>query len=251
MSDDEKRAAVIAPRFLLNYVMKLNQRLGSVAGFIRKDANVADIGSDHGYLPVYLALNNNTRRIIASDISRNSLKAAMRSAEKYGVADKIEFIVTDGMKGMDNTNIDTIVIAGMGGETISKILSEAPWTKTCDIDVILQPQTKVDILCLWLHDNGYRLRGAKLAREKGKTYIIMLVGGIDEYNATQINNEFIPEIELISVLINEKDPLYDSYMSELISKSQKAADGMMQSDANRYAWMNRRIEILTTLRDNV
>ena len=88
----------------MNKTVKLPNRLKTVAGFIEKGASVADIGTDHGLLPAYLAQSGSARRIIASDISSGSLEAARRTAEKYGVTEQIEFIVAPGLDGIGETD---------------------------------------------------------------------------------------------------------------------------------------------------
>ena len=155
--------------------IKLSKRLTAIAGYIEKGSDVADIGTDHGYLPVYLAQNGLVRRIIASDISEESLEAAKRSAAKYGFANKITFINAPGLAGISEHEVDTIVMSGMGGETISGILAEAPWTKHPRVRIIMQPQTKLDIICLWLRDSGYVIQDAELVRDRGRFYVVMLV----------------------------------------------------------------------------
>ena len=157
--------------------IKLSARLQTIADFIEEGASVADIGSDHGYLPVYLALSGKARRIIASDMSAGSLAAARRSAEKYGVSDKIEFVVAPGLSGIgeidsaDATDIDTIVIAGVGGETIIGILEEAlqAWAGK---KLILQPQTKKDELLRYLEETGIEAPETALIRDRGREYTI-------------------------------------------------------------------------------
>jgi len=155
--------------------LRLPPRLVAIAGFIEKGSNVADIGTDHGFLPVYLAQKGFAQRIIASDKSSDSLKSALRSAVKYGVADKISFIAAPGLSGVDEAEVDTVVIAGMGGETIMGILADAPWTKRCGTRLILQPQTKTDKLCYWLNENGYSIRDLTLTQDKGRYYIVLRV----------------------------------------------------------------------------
>jgi len=153
--------------------IKLSNRLKTIAGFIRQGAAIADIGTDHGFLAVYLAQTGLARRIIASDISSGSLKSARRSAEKYGVSDKITFIVADGLKGVCETDVDTIVIAGVGGETIEGILKDVEWTKNGKW-LILQPQSKIDVLCRFLYESGYIIHKTEFAQDKGRTYTVML-----------------------------------------------------------------------------
>ena len=155
--------------------MKLSKRLQAIADFIEPGASVADIGTDHGYLPVYLALTGSTRRIIASDISASSLAAARRSADNADVTEVITFIVAPGLDGVAPTDVDTIVISGVGGETILSILKDAPWTKTREVRLILQPQSKIDLLLSFLYDNGYKIKETKAVLDRGKGYTILLV----------------------------------------------------------------------------
>ena len=155
-------------------LIRLSNRLMTVAGFIEKGADVADVGTDHGYLPVYLAQSGLARSIIASDKSADSLGTALKSAAKYGVTEKISFRVAPGLSGISEDEADTIVIAGMGGETIIGILEEAPWTRRNGVKLVLQPQTKLGKLCVWLYDNGYRILDASPVRDRGRPYVVLL-----------------------------------------------------------------------------
>ena len=157
--------------------IKLSNRLGAIAGYISKGAAVADIGADHGLLSVFLAQRGYARYIIASDISAGSLAAARRNAGKYNVTDKIEFVTAPGLSGIGGLDIDTIVIAGMGGETIAGILADAPRSCTRGVKLILQPQTKAVGLCIWLSDNGFVIRDSQRVRDKGRPYVIIMCQG--------------------------------------------------------------------------
>jgi len=172
----------VLPRFCrcLNSVrnflnMKLSYRLSEIAKHISYCANVADIGTDHGHLPVYLAQMNPNRHIIASDISEKSLKAAYKSASKYSVTESIEFVVAPGLEGISRSDVDTIVISGLGGETIVSILTDMPWTKSENIKLILQPQSKIAVLCRFLYDNFYTIKKAISVRDRDKTYNILVI----------------------------------------------------------------------------
>jgi len=156
--------------------IKLTKRLKAIADLIRTDAAVADIGTDHGFLPVYLAQAGTVKRIIASDISAASLSAARKSAIENDVNKDITFLVTPGLDGITHTDVDTVIIAGLGGETILTILERAPWTKSHGVTLILQPQTKIALLCRFLYDNGYEFIQIKSILEKGKHYTVFLVG---------------------------------------------------------------------------
>jgi len=164
----------------------LSARLQTVADFIEDGAAVADIGTDHGYLPVYLALTRKAKRIIASDISAGSLGAAQRSAEKYGVSHLIEFVVAPGLSGIGGNcgnggiggkggnGTDTIVIAGVGGETIIGILRDTPWA-AAKKRLILQPQTKTDELLEYLEDIGRTVEKTAFGLDKGRRYMVISV----------------------------------------------------------------------------
>ena len=153
--------------------LKLPRRLGAVAEFISANAVVADIGTDHGLLPVYLALTGNARQVFASDISDGSLGAARRLAAKYRVSDKITFINAPGLDGIAQSGVDTIVIAGLGGETIVDILNKVPWKKHQNIKLILQPQSKLYILARFLYNNEYTILQTKTVLDKGRQYAIL------------------------------------------------------------------------------
>jgi len=166
--------------FTMMKSIKLTGRLRAIAGYIRDGASVADIGTDHGLLPVYLAQTGLARYIIASDISADSLESARISAAKYGVSDMIVFINAPGLDCISAANetgaamVDTIVIAGMGGETIAGILNESSRTIKPGIRLILQPQSKTDTLCRFLYNNGYVIGSTKIALDKGRRYTVIL-----------------------------------------------------------------------------
>lgn len=199
----------------------LSKRLSAVCGYINNCSGVIDVGTDHGYIPVYLALNNKAERIVASDINKGPLLNAQKSAEEYGVSDKIEFVLTNGLKGTDHTGIDTVIIAGMGGETIIGILSEAKWTK--DVHLILQPQSKLPEFFTWLTENGYIIKNSSLVKEDGKLYTVFSVhGGAG-------SNDNIAGYVHIS-LFDNKDPLLSEYLNSLINKHIYIRDNLEKSE---------------------
>ena len=161
----------------MKQVIKLPDRLKALADYIDKMSAVADIGTDHGYLPVYLAQTGLAGRIIASDISAGSLESALRSAARYKVADLIEFIVAPGLSGILQSDVDTIVIAGLGGETIVDILKAAPWTRGQNIKLLMQPQSKIDVLCRFLYDSGYTIKDTKTVPDRKRQYTVIHASG--------------------------------------------------------------------------
>jgi tRNA (adenine22-N1)-methyltransferase len=154
--------------------LRLSNRLKTITECIYGAKAVADIGTGDGYIPVWLALGRSTKIIIASDSSEESIEFARKTAAKYEVEDRIQFVVAPGLRGVGDAPIDTVVVAGVGGETIVDILSGAPWLKTRPVKLVLQPQTKSDKLLEWLLWNGCTILSAKHARDRGRDYIIIV-----------------------------------------------------------------------------
>jgi len=223
-------------------LIKLPERLASIVSFIKKGAYVIDVGTDHGYLPVYLAQKGLAKHIMASDISPRSLESARRTASKYGVTKKIEFIEAPGLKGIYEEDVDTIVVSGLGGETIVKILSEAPWIKRCKTNLILQPQSKIDVLCGFLRTSGYAFINADIIFENAKYYIII------HAQAGECRNDINPEIELYTILAGKRDPLFEVFLDSLILKNQSTAMSLKSSGNKKYEAVMTRLNDLLNLR---
>lgn len=204
--------------------IKLSNRLGAIAGFIGENARVVDVGTDHGHLPVYLAQCGRARRITATDIRRGPLARAVATAEEYGVSHRIEFVLTDGLDGIDGTQYDTVVIAGIGGETIAGILERAPWTKADNVRVILQPQTKICVLSNWLDNNGFAILDEKLAEDDGKIYAVLLAGAGKSRAPLDC-----AEIYADRILMEKRDPLLPRHLDHLIKKTKRIIAGMERS----------------------
>lgn len=151
----------------------MNKRLELIASIMPHGRGFADVGTDHGYLPVYMAQHGYSGKIIASDINEGPLSTAVASARQAGVEDRICFRLCDGLDGCGSEELDTVVIAGMGGDTICGILDRADWIMSRDILLILQPMTKAEVLRYWLTNNGFAICGEWLIEENGEIYQIL------------------------------------------------------------------------------
>ena len=145
-----------------------SSRIQKIASLITKDNIVIDIGTDHAYLPIYLITKLGFNKIIATDISQNVLKQAIANIQKYNLEDKIKIYCTDGLKDI-NEKYDTIVIAGMGTNTIKNILSNGTLCK----EIILQSNNELPNLRLFMQDLGYKIIKEEVVLEKGKYYAII------------------------------------------------------------------------------
>lgn len=151
----------------------MNKRLELIASILPHGRGFADVGTDHGYLPVYMAQHGYSGKIIASDINEGPLSTAVASARQAGVEDRICFRLCDGLDGCGSEELDTVVVAGMGGDTICGILDRADWVMSRDILLILQPMTKAEVLRFWLTNNDFAICGEWLIEENGEIYQIL------------------------------------------------------------------------------
>lgn len=127
-------------------------RIEALASLVDKDSKLVDIGTDHGYLLVYLYENEITKDVTGSDISSNALEFAKANLEKHNLSDKIKLIVSNGFKNLDE-KYDTAVISGMGTDTIKKILDREDLPEK----LIISSHKNVDELRLFMNKKGYKI----------------------------------------------------------------------------------------------
>lgn len=152
----------------------LSSRLLACCDFVAPGDRVADIGCDHGYLGIYLLHKGIASEVIASDINEGPLQSAVRNSEKFGVRDKIRFYLSDGVRSIPR-EFDTMVCAGMGGDTMVSILSAAPWLQSDQYRLVLQCQSKTPLLRKYLSDNGWRIAQEKVLKDGKFLYTVMEV----------------------------------------------------------------------------
>lgn len=171
----------------------LSKRLEVVCGFVAPGDRVADIGCDHGYLSIYLLKNNIASSVIASDINEAPLKSAMHNADKFGVRDKMAFYLSDGVKKLPR-DFDTLVCAGMGGDTIVSILDSAFWLKDEKYRLLLQCQSKTPMLRKYLSDQGWRITEESVVKDGRFLYTVMEVVYQPGYKLTPGECHFPPAL---------------------------------------------------------
>lgn len=152
--------------------LPISSRLLACAAFVAPGDRVADIGCDHGYLGIYLLQRGIAASIIASDINEGPLQSAKRNAEKYGLAEKMSFHLSDGAKNIPR-EFDTMVCAGMGADTMISILNAAPWLKDSRYRMILQCQSKTPLLRRYLSENGWHIARESALKDGRFLYTVM------------------------------------------------------------------------------
>lgn len=188
----------------------LGNRLFLCSSFVRENSRFADIGSDHGYLPVYLMKNGKVKSAIAADIGEGPLSYARKNAAKYGA--DIECVLSDGFRNIDPNSFDDAVIAGMGGELISTIISNAEFLKNPNYRLILQPMTAEPELRIWLSENGFVIEEEKACTDSGKLYTVMCVSFADKEKSK------ITEEEMYVGKLNPNDELSREYAKKVVKR---------------------------------
>lgn len=204
----------------------LSPRLQTIADQIPRGKFTTDVGTDHGYIPLWLLKNEVTQNIVASDISSRPLERAKKFAEANDASDRIKFILCDGLSGIAPSEAEVVIIAGMGGETISGILSRAPWTKACE-KLILQPMTKTDVLRDWLFRNGYEISDECLVKDSGKLYCIISAKGKTDAKVTEVEPW---ELLVNPILLEKADPLLSEYLQQQQKKTLRMISGLTLSE---------------------
>lgn len=199
---------------------KISNRLCTAASFVRDGAVVADIGTDHAYLPIYLLLNNKITRAYASDINVGPIQRAKENIQKYGLEKYIEAKVASGLDGIENASPDDIVICGMGGELIVKILENSSYIRNENVRLILQPMTHVEQVRDYL-SNGFSTVAEKVVFEDGKLYQVLCL---------QYDGAFHPhsriELELGKINIQNRSEEFKILLNSTIAKKRKRREGL-------------------------
>ena len=207
--------------------LELTPRLQAVADWIPAGSRLADIGTDHAYLPVWLLNEGIVSQAIAADLREGPLERARMTAHQYACSTGLSFRLCDGLEGIAADEADTIVMAGMGGETIAAILERASWTADEKYTLIFQPMSAQPELRRWLWTNGFDLQKEQIVREGEKLYHIFLVryGGAvpmtlgEEWAGRQ-------SAQLVQ-------PLRSLFLKRLLQKVQRAVEGISRGKGER------------------
>ena len=201
----------------------MNRRLDCLYRLIAPGVGLIDVGTDHGYLPVRLAAEGYRGHLYASDIREGPLSAAKRNAAEADVAARIRFLLSDGLEACPPEDVDTIVIAGMGGDTICGILDRAEWCMDPRYHLILQPMIKAEILRYWLCHNGFLIDREELVEDGGTIYQIVCAVFTGE-------NERLSDAELWLGKRGLADPeLYRRLLEREIGRVKRQIEGLASS----------------------
>lgn len=192
--------------------MNLSKRLNVVASMVTKGNIVADVGTDHGYVPIYLIKNGICPVAFAMDINEGPLERAKEHIIMEGLEGKITLIRSDGMKGLAGEKVDSVVVAGMGGDLVCKILDESPVISEIK-ELILSPHSELSKVRKNIMEKGFVITSEKMVKDYGKFYNVIKAERKDK---KEEYSEF--EYEYGKILFETKDKVFYEYLLNLRDK---------------------------------
>ncbi|MBQ1519513.1 MAG: Nif3-like dinuclear metal center hexameric protein [Ruminococcus sp.] len=216
----------------------LDNRLTACAELVGGDGIVCDVGTDHAYLAAELINSGKCSKVIASDINEGPLDSARKTVEKYGITDKVELVLSDGLKNVSLDGVSDIVIAGMGGETIAAIIGSIKSMPYSVARFILQPMTKTELLRKELYKLGFTIAEERTVEEGGKLYVVMLVDARSSFEGWLTETE-----SLYGFFDGENGKIYRENESERLSKIAVSLEKAgKQAEAKHYEALSYRMK---------
>lgn len=202
-------------------LIQLSPRLAAVAAQVRQGAPMADIGTDHAYLPAYLIQTGAVPRAIAGDVMPGPLEAARQTVEAAGLTDRIQLRLGDGLQVLHPGEVTTVTLCGMGGALMAQLLEAA---SLASIErLVLQPMESPERLRSWLTGNGWRIVHEALVEDAGRIYVVMA--------AERGEQHLGPDERLIGPLLQAAGgEILQRYLARWIAQLERAAAGARQSD---------------------
>lgn len=197
----------------------IDNRLKTIAEMVTRKGTLLDVGTDHGYLPIYLIKNDIVQNAVASDVSKGSLAKAIEEVNKEKLTDKIQTRLGSGLRVIkEYDEIETIVLAGMGGILISQLIDEKlEYIRENKVQIIAQPVQSPESLRKYFHKNGFSIEMEKLAKAEGRIYHIIKASPGEEVDIK--NDEISEELvyELGNLIIKDRSLENQILLEELIT----------------------------------
>ena len=175
----------------------LSKRVSTAAALVRRGACLADVGTDHAYLPIYLLEQGLIARAVLSDVNVGPLEKARENVSRHGLCDSVSFVLGSGAHPLRDMGATDYTVCGMGGELIAAIIDEAPHLKSADVNLVLQPMSKPELLRKYLWDSGFSIYEERYSTDEGKHYVCFgarYTGLIEEYTDSELYFGKHPEL---------------------------------------------------------
>lgn len=203
-------------------LFSLDNRLRVCSEFVRPNKRLADIGTDHAYLPVQLTKTGKVPFAIAADINPEPLSRGEVTIEKYHAGGLVTTRLSNGLENINEDEADDIVIAGMGGELIAGILQQCLWAKNLEKHFVLQPMTRADALRKYLYESGFEIEKEKAVEADKKLYTVLSAF----FTGTQTP---LTAVSIYAGGLKPALPLSRKYIEQQIFTLQKQANGLLKS----------------------
>lgn len=171
--------------------MKLSERMKAVAAMVTNGNVLADVGTDHGYVPIMLVLRGYVPSAIAMDINEGPLQRARENILMYRLQEKIDTRLSNGVEALTDGEAESIVIAGMGGELMIRILTDGESVCRTAKELILQPQSEIQKVRKFLREHEYRIVDENMVLEEQKYYSVMKVVPVEKDTTWDKMNETV------------------------------------------------------------
>ncbi len=189
-------------------MIRISKRLQMISSMVPKCDVVADIGTDHGYVPAFLLLSGQCSYVIASDIAEGPCRAARDTSARYNLQQVMDIRMASGLTGLAKGEANAVVIAGMGGGAIVQILEEGQYIADTVGAFVLQPMNAEGMLRQWLADHRYKISEEKLCSENGHIYVIIK---INHSTDCQVLSEL--EKEVGPCILKDRPSLWREYLT--------------------------------------
>lgn len=223
--------------------MVLSLRLTEVKNMVLPCATACDIGCDHGFVAIELVRSGTAGKVIACDINKGPLEACKKNVALAGLSDKIDIRLADGLSEIKSSDdIDTIIIAGMGGNLMMEILSKGKEVIGKAGQLVLQPQSEIFLVRRFLRENGFEIKKESFVLDAGKYYFIIDARHARIKKTIAKEDEFY--INFSEYLIRKGNPLYRQYLEEQLKQTEGYLAGV-KDEAGRET-LNKKYKDLQT-----
>ncbi len=213
---------------MIRRMFQLDPRLAQCAAMVREGCKVVDLGTDHGYLPIWLAKQGKVKKAIATDVNVKPLQKAAGNVRKYKVTSLVDIRISDGLEVVFPPEVDDIVMAGMGGDLIIQIIGSAPWLKDPEKHLILQPMSSIPDLRRFLAREGYAVQEEQAVIADNRVYTVMLAS----YDPFQVPKD--PLYPYIG-LLDDQTPAGKQYLQREVFHLHNQAEGLCRAGRQQEA----------------
>ena len=221
--------------------LPISRRLLACARLISPGDRVADVGTDHGYLAMYLLTTGVAGHVYCSDIGVQPLQKARDNARRFGIQSGISFHLCDGVRGLPR-EFDVLVMAGMGAETMVQILRAGPWLKNGTYRLVLQCQSSQNELRQYLSENGWKITREEPVRDGRFIYTVL--------EAVPGHEPLTPGSHFVSpALRRSTDPLAKEYLRFCLEVVERVVRGLPEKEREKYAYYHAALEELKTMEE--